>query len=45
MTLSELALFIEGSVVATRIPLSPSLLSKPICDQNFQSAMQLILDL
>ena len=28
MTLSELALFIEGSEVATRMPLSPSLLSK-----------------
>jgi transposase len=28
MTLSELALFIEGSDVATRMPLSPSLLSK-----------------
>lgn len=27
MTLSELALFIEGSEVATRMPLSPSLLS------------------
>jgi transposase len=28
MTLSELALFIEGSAVATRMPLSPSLLAK-----------------
>lgn len=28
MTLSELALFIEGSEVATRMPLSPALLSK-----------------
>jgi transposase len=28
MTLTELALFIEGSEVATRMPLSPSLLSK-----------------
>jgi transposase len=28
MTLSELALFIEGSEVAARMPLSPSLLSK-----------------
>ena len=28
MTLSELALFIEGSEMATRMPLSPSLLSK-----------------
>jgi transposase len=28
MTLAELALFIEGSEVATRMPLSPSLLSK-----------------
>jgi transposase len=28
MTLSELSLFIEGSEVAARIPLSPSLLSK-----------------
>ena len=28
MTLSELALFIEGSVVAARMPLSPSLLSR-----------------
>src|SRR5690349_22243327 len=28
MTLSELALFIEGSEVATRMPLSPSLLTK-----------------
>ena len=28
MTLSELALFIEGSEVAARVPLSPSLLSK-----------------
>jgi transposase len=28
MTLSELALFIEGSEVAARIPLSPSLLTK-----------------
>jgi transposase len=28
MTMSELALFIEGSEVATRMPLSPSLLSK-----------------
>ena len=28
MTLSELSLFIEGSEVAARMPLSPSLLSK-----------------
>jgi transposase len=28
MTLSELALFIEGSEVASRMPLSPSLLTK-----------------
>jgi transposase len=28
MTLSELALFIEGSEVAARMPLSPSLLSR-----------------
>lgn len=28
MTLAELALFIEGSEIATRMPLSPSLLSK-----------------
>jgi transposase len=28
MTLSELALFIEGSEVASRMPLSPSLLAK-----------------
>ena len=28
MTLTELALFIEGSEVATRMPLSPALLSK-----------------
>jgi transposase len=28
MTLTELALFIEGSEMATRMPLSPSLLSK-----------------
>jgi transposase len=28
MTLAELALFIEGSELATRMPLSPSLLSK-----------------
>jgi transposase len=28
MTLSELALFIEGSAVATRVPLSPTLLTK-----------------
>jgi transposase len=28
MTMSELALFIEGSEVATRVPLSPTLLTK-----------------
>ena len=28
MTLSELSLFLEGSDVAARMPLSPSLLSK-----------------
>jgi hypothetical protein len=35
MTLSELALFIEGSEVATRMPLSPSLLSKAALRAKF----------
>ena len=35
MTLSELALFIEGSEVATRMPLSPALLSKADLQAKF----------
>jgi transposase len=38
MTLSELALFIEGSEVATRMPLSPSLLSKTDLRAKFPEA-------
>ncbi|MDB4972534.1 MAG: hypothetical protein JWN48_875 [Myxococcaceae bacterium] len=38
MTLSELALFIEGSEVATRMPLSPSLLTKSDLRTKFPEA-------
>jgi transposase len=38
MTLSELALFIEGSEVAARMPLSPSLLTKADLRAKFPGA-------
>ena len=44
MTLTELALFIEGSEVATRMPLSPSLLSKADLRPKFPGADSPSLD-
>jgi transposase len=45
MTLSELALFIEGSEVATRMPLSPALLSKVDLRAKFPCDPHSTLDL
>lgn len=41
MTLSELSLFIEGSEVAARMPLSPSLLSKSDLRMKFPESDEL----
>ena len=45
MTLSELALFIEGSEVATRMPLSPALLAKADLRAKFPERQHSDLDL